>query len=84
MAVTAALRRHGRPEQSLTARLMGDPPPGRSALETRGRSPAQPIPSIRHFDRDILFSGPVELIDAADPYEDLDPGALAGPAAPGE
>ena len=83
-AIAAALRRHGPQAQSLTGRLMGDPPPGRSALNKRACGPAGQAASVRDFDRDIPFAGPVELIEPADPYEDMDPAMLGNATVPGE
>jgi len=83
-AVAAALRRHGRQGQSLTARLMGDPPPGRSALAARARRSDERIPARESAVRDMSFARPVDLIEPADPYDELDAAILAGRDALGE
>ena len=77
-AVAAALRRHGRRGQSLTARLMGDPPPGRSALAARARRSDERVPLRGSAVRDLSFARPVDLIEPADPYDELDTAMLAG------
>ncbi|HMB48609.1 MAG TPA: hypothetical protein VKN63_10070, partial [Afifellaceae bacterium] len=72
-AVAAALRRHGGQRQSLTARLMGDPPPGRSALERRRAASSgtrTPHPDISQIIPSVSFAEPVVLMDPADPFDD--------------
>ncbi len=70
LAVAAALRRQRMPRPSLTARLMGDPPDGRSALATGGRdgvpSPASSGAGIYSvLARTPDYFEPIDLDDGA-------------------
>ena len=79
LAVAAALRRQRMPRPSLTARLMGDPPDGRSALAAGGRdgglSPASSGADIYSvLARAPVYFEPIDLDDGAP----LDIAGMAG------
>jgi hypothetical protein len=49
---------------------MGDPPPGRSALERRTSGGGEAIAADHEQESGLIFAGPAALIEPGDPYDD--------------